>query len=511
MARIPRLSVPIALLMVLLVACTQIPRLGGIAVTVTGLPDGAGGDVVVTGPDGFSQTLSGTEVLTDLAPGRYTVAAASVATAATRTFGATVIGSPAMVVADRTAAVSVAYRVDAGSLEVAVTGLPASLAADITVTGPDGFSATLRGPSTLTGLPPGSYRIGAEAVRSSDPIVDTVFDGPANDVVVEVDSNLEAAATVAYGRRGGTGSLWIPHWDTTAIVSGYDRDQLATSMSGPPAVLLTGASEWRESAAFDAAGNLWLAQQKGPSVTMVLAADLAASGSPEASVSLTGLGTAFALAFDPAGNLWLLRSDSGDLVMLTPDQIAGDGSPIPIVSIGSASLLNPGGIAFDAAGNLWVTNIGNSTVVMFSSAQLAASGDLVPAVTIGANAGSLDAPIGIAFDVAGNLWVANAVGATVVRYTPAQLAASGTPVPNVTLGSDGSSLANPLGLAFDNGGNLWVANRTVVGSSLEMIAAAQLSATGAPTPVTTIDGFERTNTSGIAFSPPPEGLPINTP
>jgi sugar lactone lactonase YvrE len=510
MARVSRRFAPIAVLVILLVACAQTPQVGSVAVTVTGLPDGVDGDVVVAGPDGFVQTLSATEVLTDLAPGSYTVEGTSVATAATSAFAATVTGSPATVVANRIAAVSVAYRVDSGSLEIAVTGLPASVAADVTVIGPDGFSATLAGPSRLTGLPPGSYSIGAEAVRSSDPIVDTIFEVAAMDVGVEVDSNLEAVATVAYAPRGGSGALWIPHWDTTAIVSGYDRAQLAHSMSGPPAVLLTGASEWRESGVFDAEGNLWLAQQVGPSVTMYRAADLETSGSPEASVSLTGLGAAWTLAFDPAGNLWLALG-SNDLIMLTPEQIGSAGSPTPTVTIDSTVLSSPSGMAFDAAGDLWVANVTNDTVVMFSSAQLATSGTLLPAVVLDANAGSLSTPIGVAFDVAGNLWVANAGGPTVVRYTPAQLAVSGAPVPNVTLSSDGSSFVSPFGLAFDNSGNLWVANRTAVSSSLEMIAADQLSATGAPTPATTIDGFERTNVTGIAFSPPPKGLPINTP
>ena len=57
-------------------------------------------------------------------------------------------------------------------------------------------------------------------------------------------------------------------------------------------------------------------------------------------------------------------------------------------------------------------------------------------------------PTGLAFDAAGNLYVAN-FGTTIQRFSP-----NGTPlVPFTSL-----SLNNPEGLAFDSSGNLYVAN-----------------------------------------------------
>lgn len=46
---------------------------GSIALTVAGLPSGAAGNVVVTGPSSFSKTVTATETLTDLAVGTYTL------------------------------------------------------------------------------------------------------------------------------------------------------------------------------------------------------------------------------------------------------------------------------------------------------------------------------------------------------------------------------------------------------------------------------------------------------
>ncbi len=150
------------------------------------------------------------------------------------------------------------------------------------------------------------------------------------------------------------------------------------------------------------------------------------------------------------------RCKGNTVVELRPDQLLVDGAPTPNVTI--TGLDAPIGVAFDAAGNLWVANGNLNTVVMFSPAQLVVGGALVPEVTISANAGSLDFPTGVAFDAAGNFWVSNLVSSTVVKFTLSQLAVSGSPVPDVTISANAGSLDGPVGLAFDNSGDLWVEN-----------------------------------------------------
>lgn len=68
---------------------------------------------------------------------------------------------------------------------------------------------------------------------------------------------------------------------------------------------------------------------------------------------------------------------------------------------------------------------------------------------------SLAGPWGLAFDSAGDLWVADDIGNHIVEFTPGQLT-TGTPVPADQITSD--QLDQPKGIAFDHKGNLWVAD-----------------------------------------------------
>ena len=87
-------------------------------------------------------------------------------------------------------------------------------------------------------------------------------------------------------------------------------------------------------------------------------------------------------------------------------------------------------------------------VVEFTPAQLAATGTPTPAVTLSATAGnSLDGPDGLAFDPAGDLWVTNFIP-SVVEFTPGQLATTGSPTPAATIAGAGTGLSAPFGIAI---------------------------------------------------------------
>jgi len=96
---------------------------GSLAVTIAGLPSGANAAVTVTGPDDYSEGLTATGTLDDLAPGQYTVSAASVSSG-----GVTYTSSPqdrtVAVAAGASAAVTVTYAAVPGpSLNLWIAGL----------------------------------------------------------------------------------------------------------------------------------------------------------------------------------------------------------------------------------------------------------------------------------------------------------------------------------------------------------------------------------------------------
>lgn len=77
----------------------------------------------------------------------------------------------------------------------------------------------------------------------------------------------------------------------------------------------------------------------------------------------------------------------------------------------------------------------------------------------------------------GKLWVADQ-GAGIDGFSAAQLAASGSPTPSVAL----ANANNPNGLARDATGNLWVGTN----AGVVMYGVAQLGSSGTPTPAVTI-------------------------
>jgi secreted PhoX family phosphatase len=116
------------------------------------------------------------------------------------------------------------------------------------------------------------------------------------------------------------------------------------------------------------------------------------------------------------------------------------------------SMFGPTTLAFDPAGDLWVANENTSTLVELTRAQLHTPNP-VPNVTISAAAGALANPFGMAFDRQGNLWVVGNNAGHVYEYTKEQLATSGSPTPHTTISDFPGT---PLGDAFDAFGDLWV-------------------------------------------------------
>lgn len=249
--------------------------------------------------------------------------------------------------------------------------------------------------------------------------------------------------------------------------------------------------------ALDAAGDAWLTNFNADTVVEYSKAELGAGGSPTPIATITATNGSLAspsgAAFDPAGDLWVANGNSSTVVEYTPSQLAAGGAQTPAVTLtsdSSASLDSPYYPAFDAAGNLWVPNFLGSTLVEFTRDQLAASGAPTPAVTISTdNAQDLNHPASIAFDRAGDLWTANTGSNSILEYTPAELS-TGAPTPVKMLAA-----AFPAQAEFDAAGDLWVAEFT--SDSVAEFDPAEVAAGGSPAPADVIHGGD-TGLSGPA-------------
>jgi DNA-binding beta-propeller fold protein YncE len=129
------------------------------------------------------------------------------------------------------------------------------------------------------------------------------------------------------------------------------------------------------------------------------------------------------------------------------------------VIIGFRGFTTPVHGVFDTQGDLWVSDSGSNAVFEYTTAQLAVGRpNVIPNITITSNP-AFTGPIGIAFDAAGDLWIANTGTTTIFEFNAASLpTAAGSTVtltPNVTLSDDGNdSIQAPWALVFDSAGNL---------------------------------------------------------
>ena len=264
-----------------------------------------------------------------------------------------------------------------------------------------------------------------------------------NGVVNAFSTSYRTYPDVSCDANPNTGVPIYDSWDfgsSTPWLYGYEG---GTSLACPLwAGIVAVADEGR---AIAGSGSLDGPSQTLPKLYKLSAADFhditSGSNGPAPTYSA---GTGYDLATgigSPVGNTLIpdlvSTTTSTNLTAGTLSPPRGSGSPTVSTFVGSG-LDGPGGMAFDAAGNLYVANAGNNTI-----SEVKPTGAVSTFVSSG-----LDEPVGLAFDAAGNLYVANEINSTISEVAP-----TGAVSTFVNSGLDG-----PVGLAIDAAGNLYVAN-----------------------------------------------------
>jgi trimeric autotransporter adhesin len=270
--------------------------------------------------------------------------------------------------------------------------------------------------------------------------------------------------------------------------SGSAQQYLISTYAGgapppTPAVGTTVSIGGPHGVAIDAAGNVYFASDycvfkldtKGV-LTRVAGnsrGGFSGDGGPAASAQLHGSN---GVVVDSAGNLYIADGANDRIRKVTPAGIistvagsgnrgySGDGGPAT-----SAQLKEPNGVAIDSTGNLYIADYGNNRIRQVTPAGIIStvagtgtsgsySGDGGPATSA-----QLNAPIGVALDSVGNLFIADSFNNRIRKVTPAgnisTVAGNGSP----GYSGDGgpgvdAQINDPLALTVDSTGNLYIAD-----------------------------------------------------
>jgi hypothetical protein len=400
------------------------PSTGSLAVTVSAI-SGTSGTVTVSGPGGYSKTLTATTTLSGLVPGSYTVTGAPAvstdAVVGNDTSSATVSGSPATVAKNQTATVTVTYGVSAMTGGLWIGNL-------------------------LNTMSPELVEFGASQLGAS---------GTPTPVASIVGQNTEGeGVALAFDRSG---NLWTVNEESNQITEYTAAQQ---DSANPTAVLTLTIQNGRdvEALAFDSAGNLWMADPGPCEFYAYKASTLAAhSGAvtlaPDVVINPGCHGSSgpvenpTTIAFDANWNMWVGDNGNDDIYEYQADSLVSGFSGLTYLRT-IYGLYDIGYMAFDASGNLWSSGE-DSLVYEFSTSQLADTTSHPTAHTTVSLASGTQVE-GIAFDNSGNLWGVDAEKNNVYELSTSQLASGGAvATPAVTLGANANSLFGPYGIAFE--------------------------------------------------------------
>jgi sugar lactone lactonase YvrE len=187
------------------------------------------------------------------------------------------------------------------------------------------------------------------------------------------------------------------------------------------------------------------------------------------------------IAFDSSGNLWVADQNNNRVLEYKAPFSTHEAATLVIgqssftggaAATSSTGLSGPTGLAFDSGGNLWVVDMGNSRVLEymtpFSTGEAATlvigQSSFTSSDFADTNSTGVSYPTGLAFDSGGNLWVADQGNDRVLEYeTPFSTHEAASLVigqPGFTTSDTGATTKTSLNgvkaLAFDSSGNLWV-------------------------------------------------------
>src|SRR5437870_3279206 len=178
----------------------------------------------------------------------------------------------------------------------------------------------------------------------------------------------------------------------------------------------------------------------GPAVVAATSAGVSAT----ATVTVTG-----GVAGKP-----LYVANVGGSITVYAAGASGNATPTATIAGGNTGLIGPFAVALDGAGNIYAISSMTCSAARASTSVYAAAArgsTTATGTSAGGNTG-LSAPFGIALDGAGNIYVTNPSGVSIIVYAAG---ASGNATPVATIAGGNTGLNHPFGIALDGAGNIY--------------------------------------------------------
>lgn len=230
----------------------------------------------------------------------------------------------------------------------------------------------------------------------------------------------------------------------------------------------------------DGAGNIFVADTVNnsirkiapPNVVTTVAGRAGSLGTADGTGSAAGFTSPQGVAVDGGGNVYVADTGNYTIRKITPAAVvttlaglarnggSGDGTG------SNARFFQPAGVAVDGAGNVYVADAGNFTIrkvtsggVVTTLAGLAGSSGSADGV---GNAARFNNPLGVAVDSGGNVYVADTNNSTIRKITSAGVVSTLAGLAGSPGSADGAGATarffQPGSVAVDSAGNIYVAD-----------------------------------------------------